>query len=62
LGVGGRKRNKSKSKSKSKRKSKRESKRESINNKNTKARGPKSTGFNKTNKHKELISKLQGRQ
>jgi hypothetical protein len=32
-------------------------KRESINNENKKARRPKSTGFNETNNHKELISK-----
>jgi hypothetical protein len=31
--------------------------RESINNENKKARRPKSTGFNETNNHKELISK-----
>jgi hypothetical protein len=31
--------------------------RASINNENKKARGPKSTGFNETNNHKELISK-----
>lgn len=44
-----------KRKSKSKIKSK-------IKSKNKKAHRPKSTGFNETNKHMELISKQQGRQ
>ena len=45
-----------------KRKREKERKRESINNENKKARRPKSTGFNETNNHKDLISKQQGRQ
>jgi hypothetical protein len=32
-------------------------KRESLNNRNKKARRPKSTGFNETNNQKQLISK-----
>ena len=42
---------------KRKREREKERKRESINNENKKARGPKSTGFNETNNHKDLISK-----
>jgi hypothetical protein len=38
-------------------KSKRERKRESLNNRNKKARRPKSTGLNELNNHMKLISK-----
>ncbi|MCY2941648.1 MAG: hypothetical protein NTV50_08250 [Planctomycetota bacterium] len=47
---------------KRKEKRKRKRKRKCINNENKKARGPKFTGLNATNNHKQLISMLQGRQ